>query len=57
MKNLTIRTDVSEEKKFRARCKRIGKKPGDVLREFMEAFNEERVTITPVHQPYHEGEK
>ena len=55
MKNLTIRSDVSEEKKFRARCKRMGKKPGDVFREFITAFNEDRVIITPVRHPY-EGE-
>jgi len=45
-KFLAIRVTVQVHKKFHRRAKQYGK-PSDVLREIIDAFIEERLTVTP----------
>ena len=43
---VTVRVTTGVHKKFHVKASRIGR-PSDVLREIVEAFIEDRLTVTP----------
>ena len=47
---IAVRTKGSTKDDFEAKSRRMGRDPSDLLREFVVAFNEGRLTITPTEE-------